>query len=112
MLQSIKFKFGSAKDSEALEVIVRPSITIFVGPNNSGKSQALRELNNFFLNGSNPAGLVIDEVTFAPFTEVQAREELDRVSTAPVAGETLSQDYLYIETINGRSQVSPKAFIA
>jgi hypothetical protein len=46
MIEEIKLRFGSDKDSAPL--IFSPAIvTVIVGPNNSGKSLLLRELENF-----------------------------------------------------------------
>lgn len=46
MLKKLKLKFGSAPSSQALEVDLTP-VTIFIGPNNSGKSKLLAEIKNY-----------------------------------------------------------------
>ena len=45
-ISRIKFRAGSAPDASGLD-IQTPNVTVFVGPNNSGKSQALRELETW-----------------------------------------------------------------
>ena len=43
MIEKIRLKFGSSKDAPNAEIYPK-GVTIFVGPNNSGKSLFLREL--------------------------------------------------------------------
>ena len=50
MIKKLLLKFGRSKEDEALSF--NPgSITVFVGPNNSGKSLALREIENYSKSG-------------------------------------------------------------
>lgn len=44
MLKGLELKFGSSFGQPKLSLPLEPSITIFVGPNNSGKSLLLREI--------------------------------------------------------------------
>ncbi|MCP3678074.1 MAG: ATP-binding protein [Deltaproteobacteria bacterium] len=46
MINKILFKFGATEDQPALDLEVTP-ITVFVGPNNSGKSRVLIEIENY-----------------------------------------------------------------
>jgi len=50
MIRSITFKFGAAISQEILHAELAP-ITIFVGPNNSGKSRVLQEIENYCKTG-------------------------------------------------------------
>lgn len=64
MIKSIKLKFGSVPESSPVELDIAP-ITIFVGPNNSGKSKVLSEIQDFCHRGvSRPDHLILDHVTF------------------------------------------------
>lgn len=48
MIESISFKFGCGVNGQALSL--KPGhMTVFVGPNNSGKTIALREIRSAFL---------------------------------------------------------------
>jgi predicted ATPase len=49
MIKKIKLKFGRTSDSTPEEIITTP-ITVFVGPNNSGKSKTLSEIHNWLIN--------------------------------------------------------------
>lgn len=111
MLQSLQFKFGSTKGAPPLRIDIRPSITIFVGPNNSGKSQALREINNFVSHGNNSGCVVVDDIIFGCFTEEQARVELDGITSPPRFGESIHDGHRYIEVRGGRYQVQASSFI-
>ena len=46
MIDTIQLKFGRALEAEPLHLRVGP-ITVFVGPNNAGKSRLLKELKDF-----------------------------------------------------------------
>jgi predicted ATPase len=66
MIKTVELKFGSRNDSSALTL--HPSgITVFVGPNHSGKSLVLRELNNALLNQhfTGEQEKVVGAITFA-----------------------------------------------
>jgi ABC-type enterochelin transport system ATPase subunit len=51
MIKDIKLKFGRAVGLEAVTIEATP-ITVFVGPNNSGKSIILSEIQQFCGNGN------------------------------------------------------------
>ncbi len=105
MLSSIRFKFGSAPGQPALEIQTPPSVTIFVGPNNSGKSQALREINNFFASGQNSGGLIVEEVVFSNFSAEEAQQQLDKMSATPDFGQVMLAQHQLISTHQGKVQV-------
>jgi predicted ATPase len=111
MLDEIRFKFGSVVGAEALTISTPPSITVFVGPNNSGKSQALRDLNAMF-HGVNSAGTsVIDSITFPEFSEDGAKQELNKVIVPAVLGETQHPGHVFIKTNSVRHQIPPQIYI-
>lgn len=47
MISSFLLKSGRSPGSVA-ELITATPVTVFVGPNNSGKSKALKEIENFY----------------------------------------------------------------
>ena len=64
MIQKIKLKFGSSTTKPPLETDLTP-ITVFVGPNNSGKSKALLEIEEFCKKGTiNTQNVILSELTF------------------------------------------------
>lgn len=50
MINRLRFIFGSSKEAEPVDIDPRP-ITLLVGPNNSGKSLALREIESLCKSG-------------------------------------------------------------
>lgn len=65
MITSIKFRSGPTPQSLGLTVELAP-ITVFVGPNNSGKSQVLVELERCSTGA--PGDKIIEEVNFSMLT--------------------------------------------
>ncbi len=70
----LKFKSG-ARPGGANLVINPGQVLVFVGPNNSGKSLALREIENW-CNGSNVTRQVVDEVLLDWPTDATTTENL------------------------------------
>jgi len=92
MLSSIKLKFGSSANQPALEIATLPSVTIFVGPNNSGKSQALREIRNFLTSGGNSGGHIVDNINFSAFKQIEAQQIMESMAVRSSIGGNLKQD--------------------
>jgi hypothetical protein len=66
MLRSVVLQFGRGPDSAPCSIGVTP-VTIFVGPNNAGKSKILRELRDFFLDAQHHSeGTILKSVEFSP----------------------------------------------
>src|SRR5262249_47340824 len=83
---NIRLKAGPSKGSPPVE-FEPTSLTIFVGPNNSGKSAALRELSNFCNSGSHTT-ILLDQIVLSPWKDVEA--ELQRVTIGSLdSGSTL-----------------------
>jgi predicted ATP-binding protein involved in virulence len=67
-------------------------ITIFVGPNNSGKSQVLREINDFCQSGQkNHTFVIVDDVTFETLTSEQVTSEIRQHILEPNQGERIHE---------------------
>ncbi|MBD8893964.1 ATP-dependent nuclease [Roseibium litorale] len=112
MISSILFKFGSSINQPKLKIQMRPSITIFVGPNNSGKSQSLREINDIFKNGSNPAGKVISEIEFQSYTKEFSQNILTSHLVPAKPGEGLNHDQAFVQFDSNRIIVNKNIFTA
>lgn len=99
MIKKIKLKFGSSHSKPALETDLTP-ITVFVGPNNSGKSKLLFEIEEFCKKGlKNSTNVILDELLFSPLPD--AETEIKKYSLTPKANETIAPD----EIIFGDSKV-------
>jgi len=104
MIKSIKLKFGSAPGQPFVN-IDKPMITVFVGPNNSGKSQVLREINTFCQNGNNGGTLILDKILFEGISEEEYNQHIEEVISSPRLGENVGEQYLYIKLSDKRFQV-------
>ncbi len=50
LIEELRFRFGAGQGADPL-TLDKPAVTIFVGPNNSGKSMVLREIADFSRHG-------------------------------------------------------------
>jgi ABC-type cobalamin/Fe3+-siderophores transport system ATPase subunit len=105
MISSFKLKFGRAPGLAAENVETTP-VTVFVGPNNSGKSKVLLEIEQYCRSGQkNAATLLLDEVTFAGFSEDLAKQAVDHIKQSPNPGESLQVDHVFVGSRYGRHQL-------
>jgi ABC-type cobalamin/Fe3+-siderophores transport system ATPase subunit len=83
MISSFRLKFGRAP-GVATESIPATSVTIFVGPNNSGKSKVLSEISGFcHSGGKSHADVILDEVAFLGLTREAAVGAINHVTVQP-----------------------------
>lgn len=112
MISSFTLKFGRAPGMTATTVKTTP-VTVFVGPNNSGKSKVLSEIEQYCRSGQkDAASLLLDDVTFAGLPEEKAREAVEHIRQVPNAGEALHIDHIYVGSRFGRQQVPYPQLIA
>lgn len=104
MIKNIKLKFGSAP-GEAPISIDNPMITVFVGPNNSGKSEILREISRFCLEGDQSVFLLLDRLFFREFSEAEYDAHYRNVFSPPRQGDGTPQGYSYIKVNDQRFQI-------
>jgi len=95
-LESITFKAGSSPNNQSPLKINVGSVLILVGPNNSGKSLALREIENKS-SGQNPITKVISDVSFQiPNDPNVALDLLRRYKIDPPEGNIETEDQFFI----------------
>ena len=100
MIDKIQLKSGSSAGEPNLQFDVSP-ITIFVGPNNSGKSRILIELENYSRRTHGQANdLVLENLTFSSFTQEEIEEEIIKIETVPAVGENVSPGNVILSKIN------------
>ena len=105
MIKTLKLKFGRVPLESAQTIAVTP-VTVFVGPNNSGKSRVLVEIEKFCRTGQrDSAAVVLDEVSFEGLDESKLEEAIARVRYPPNPGEALAVDHLFVGSKYGRQQV-------
>ncbi len=96
MIKTITLKFGRAPGI-APEAVHTTPITVFVGPNNSGKSRVLQELNRFFQSASrSPSDLILDYVELQPLSHDKADAHIQRVTLAPQNEEAVNPDHILV----------------
>jgi len=100
MIDKIKLKSGSSQGQPNLEIDLTP-ITVFVGPNNSGKSRVLIEIEKFSRKTSGqPNDLVLENVTFTPLSKIEIETELNNITQTPKQDETISEGEIIIGKVS------------
>ena len=80
MIKKFKLKFGSSPSKQPLEADTTP-ITVFVGPNHSGKSKILMEIENYCRYGTvNIADVILNDLQFKPVSDPEFEINLHTLS--------------------------------
>jgi len=94
MLNFIHLKSPSSPGQPPLGFPLKPSITIFVGPNNSGKSLVLREITNLCANGSRgDHTLILKNIEFDHVDEKVARADYQAMRRLANPGEKIQEGF-------------------
>lgn len=105
MIEKIQLKFGKNQESEPAEINLTP-ITVFVGPNNSGKSKILNEVHHFCANGNtNQSHLILSQIVLSTFSDIEINEIMQKYTLNPLFGENLQQDHIVFGKNRVRNQV-------
>jgi hypothetical protein len=111
MIKNIKLKSGRAEGLPQETVEVMP-ITVFVGPNNSGKSMILSEIQRFcFDGGKNVNKLIVDSIELEAISEKLIKEKIKSVTLKPNPGEVQQPDHIFVGKQGQRQQVDSNAFL-
>ena len=96
MIKNLRLKFGKGPGAAA-EAITSTPVTVFVGPNNSGKSKVLAEIYQFCATGKkNATDLLLDEIEFESFSSDDAEEKVKRSTLKPKTGEAIPPDHILV----------------
>lgn len=90
---------GSTPSQDPLEVELS-SVTIFVGPNNSGKSRTLQEIENWIRSPQPSKGLVVKAIEFEPWTKEAVEKELNALVVEPTLQESVQPNHVLISKLN------------
>ncbi|MBN2089252.1 AAA family ATPase [candidate division KSB1 bacterium] len=97
MIENVYFKFGPNGGCDSLEL--EPSaMTLFVGPNNSGKSLILREIRNYIRSGPKTNFKIIDGIGVKIFSEKEVNSLLEECRSLLPPGKVLPQDSLRVSS--------------
>ncbi len=111
MIRELKLKFGRVPGLVAETVPTTP-ITVFVGPNNSGKSKVLAEINQFCRSGQiNITDVILDHLEFHNFALEQAEEHIRAVTLTPNPGETQLPELIIIGKGSHRMQLNKQQLL-
>lgn len=99
MIDFLNFNFGSKNETDNLKLKPSP-ITIFVGPNNSGKSRALIEIENYCRNGKvSRSNVIFNDIKLSPQEESIFREEVKKLEIKPDAGENIKHGHTVLSKL-------------
>ena len=98
MLKRLVLKAGSGPKQPPLDLQLSP-VTIFVGPNNGGKSRALMEIEAWVTRAQPPEGKVIDKVEFEPLTLVELESEIEKIKVEPALSENINPENILISKL-------------
>ncbi|WP_189340237.1 MULTISPECIES: AAA family ATPase [unclassified Mesorhizobium] len=93
-----------------MTIPIEPSITIFVGPNNSGKSLALSEIQQWLSQGHLKNTSLLAEMEFSPLTAEEADAYIGTVRALPRLDENLGAEFIVVQLPNGRNHVHRQNF--
>jgi ABC-type cobalamin/Fe3+-siderophores transport system ATPase subunit len=101
-------KSGSSQRQPPLEFELTP-ITVFVGPNNSGKSKALLEIEKYSRETrGHPNNVIIDNIIFTSLTKEEIEDELSKIEQSPNPSDRPTPGYIFIGKINPQDDNSIK----
>lgn len=105
MISSFRLKFGRSPAAIG-EAIAASPVTVFVGPNNSGKSRVLREIERYCRTGNQSASnLLLEELNFSGLTSERAAQSIERIRQPANPGEAQQVDHIFVGSKHGRQQV-------
>ena len=100
MINKILFKFGATEDQPPLNLEVTP-ITVFVGPNNSGKSRVLIEIENYCRRTmGQPNDLVVNQLELMPYSKEDIESEISKIEQTPKLGEAINPGHVILGKLN------------
>jgi len=111
MISSFELKFGRSPGTASERIAATP-VTVFVGPNNSGKSLILREIERYCRTGHKDAGdLLLAELNFSGLDSARTSVSIDRIRQPPNPGEAQQVDHIFVGSRYGRQQVPFTALV-
>lgn len=110
IIDQLKLKAGRVPNAPADNIDLTP-VTVFVGPNNSGKSKVLSEIDQACWNaGFTMQNIVLDSVRFKGLSNIDdARKEITKLAVVSNPGEQVNVGHSIVQSSRrGRMQVLPE----
>jgi len=112
MISKLHFKASSSVGQSPLVIDTSPSVTIFVGPNNSGKSQALRNIASHCNTGQfGSHAQIIEKLTFIDNATDNLEPDLHAIKTTINQGEVVPPGHSMVRLGNQRFVMNDRAYI-
>ncbi|MEG4967333.1 AAA family ATPase [Microcoleus sp. B6-A1] len=112
MIKTIKLKFGKAPNQPSVEIDTTP-VTVFVGPNNSGKSKVLSEIYYLCTNGQlNSMDVILSEIEFNSFTSDMAKKKVEKITLRPQSNEPLMPEHIIVGKGANRNLINEQALFS
>lgn len=105
-ITELKLKSGSSAGAQPLSLPLEPSITVFVGPNNSGKSAVLREIAGYCSAGDPTGYVVLERLLFEAVDEATAERDLELLSPALAAGESVRPGFRRVRGLADHADIN------
>jgi predicted ATPase len=103
MIDKITLKSSSSAGKPNLEITLTP-ITVFVGPNNSGKSRILIEIENACRNNNfDNNNKILGSVTYTGLTKTEIDDEIERIIQEPTFDERLDVGHILLGKVNAQN---------
>lgn len=99
LIEKISLKFGASEDSAKLE-LAPTGITLFVGPNNSGKSLILREIEKCCATHNKSGNLILDNIGYSIPDKENILKDLKSKETEPNKNENVPDGSIVVHRIN------------
>jgi hypothetical protein len=110
MISRLKLKFGSSSTKPALETDTTP-ITVFVGPNNSGKSKVLIELEVFCKNGTiKTTDVILNQLEFKQLADPET--EINNHTLTPRHNESIEPGKILFGKNTTRHQLNRQQLLS
>src|SRR5688572_17826301 len=106
MLTHMHLCSASSPGQPTLDFPLVPSMTIFVGPNNSGKSMVLREVSYACTEGHRaPQTQILNKLDFVGVDRATAEADFKQMKRSPNPGENATEGYSFVRYGGGDYQV-------
>jgi predicted ATPase len=111
VIKKIKLKFGKAPNLPSIEIATTP-VTVFVGPNNSGKSKVLSEIHYLCTSGQlNSMDVILSAIEFDSFPLELAQEKIKKITLQPNHNEVISSEHLLVGKGSWRNQIKEQVLL-
>lgn len=112
MIKTFSLKFGRAPKLPS-ETIPPAPVTVFVGPNNSGKSKILAEIHQYCTQGRwDASNVIVEQIGFESFSQESAEARIKHVTLPPNMSHGQQPGILMVGKRGTRRQVRREDFVA